>query len=339
MNKLSINIEGDYLDSFIYSGILFLVDFESGLNVFNWNELIKSRIEKEDNLIQSIYNQIFLDKRCIDQKVFEDYRLDISKGDVNKHLIRSIELDMLPTDINIFSNVIYLSSSSGFSYIPFDGGKGYKKESYFSIKNVFNDCKVFSFDLDSGRGVLCAGSEGAMYFIIKPRDLDKKSKIDILRCNKNSSWVDCQWENTDINSILNIRSNSRHLIQNYKSSILKGTIINRIKESNNKKRIDRLSKVVKRIDRCLESQFKHDLEADIKEASFVKSRYVPNIATFTEGENNIQIKTISGNIISQEVIDELVNWRVFPRATKHSNQLHIINNDQIQIVGLDILSL
>ncbi|WP_118796338.1 hypothetical protein [Haemophilus haemolyticus] len=336
MNKISINIEGDYLDSFIYSGVLFLIDFESNLSIVNWENLLKSRIEKETSSIKNIYEKIFLKRKYADEKIFEENNLNIVKSDLKDYLIGNIELNMLPTDINIFSNVIYLSSSNGFSYMCFNGEKRFNKESYGCVKNIFNDCKIFSFDLDNDRGILCAGSEGAIYSIINSREIIEKNRIDILRYNKESSWIDCQWKNTDINSILNIKSNSCHLIQNYKSSILKETIINRIKESNDKRRIKRIGKVRDRIDRCLKLQFERGLDENIKDISFIKSRYVPNIATFTENENCIQIETSEGVSITQKVIDELINWRVFPRAKTHSNQLHIINNDQIQIVGLDI---
>ena len=76
-----------------------------------------------------------------------------------------------------------------------------------------------------------------------------------------------------------------------------------------------------RIDRCLKQQFERGLAEDIKKVSFVKSRRVPDIANFTENENYIKIQTVEGDDIIQEVIDELINWRVFPRTKTHSAKI------------------
>ena len=50
MRNLSIKILGEFSDSFIYSGVLFLVDFEGGITIIIWDELIKHRLlsESED---------------------------------------------------------------------------------------------------------------------------------------------------------------------------------------------------------------------------------------------------------------------------------------------------
>lgn len=36
---LNLEIEGDYIDSFIYMGVLFLVDFDFNIHSYQWNEI------------------------------------------------------------------------------------------------------------------------------------------------------------------------------------------------------------------------------------------------------------------------------------------------------------
>lgn len=39
INKFTINIEGDYVDSYIYSGLLILVDIDYKLTIYKWEQL------------------------------------------------------------------------------------------------------------------------------------------------------------------------------------------------------------------------------------------------------------------------------------------------------------
>ncbi len=41
MAELNINIVGDFIDSFIYSGVLFTVDTDGRLCSYSWNNLVE----------------------------------------------------------------------------------------------------------------------------------------------------------------------------------------------------------------------------------------------------------------------------------------------------------
>lgn len=50
MKQWSINIPGDYLDSFIYMGILFLFDFDGNVKLYNFEKMLSERLKKEKNI-------------------------------------------------------------------------------------------------------------------------------------------------------------------------------------------------------------------------------------------------------------------------------------------------
>lgn len=47
MSEFRINIEGNFLDSFIYSGVLFTVDVDGVLCTYSWDNLIKEYMKKD----------------------------------------------------------------------------------------------------------------------------------------------------------------------------------------------------------------------------------------------------------------------------------------------------
>ena len=61
MSEFKINIEGNFLDSFIYSGVLFTVDVNGVLCTYSWNNLIKEYIKKD-------YSKKKFEKKLIDTR-------------------------------------------------------------------------------------------------------------------------------------------------------------------------------------------------------------------------------------------------------------------------------
>ncbi len=349
MNKLSLTIDGDYLDSFIYSGVLFLVDFNSNLNIINWKNLLEKRLCKEKKDVSNIYKPVFLTRTKTDL-VSKDYDLHLSYKELQEHIFHQINLDFLPTNVNILSNVIYFSSSKGISYIPFCGKKRFTKEAYEKHINIFNDCKVFDFDIDNGRGVFCAGSEGALFAKVPDiQELGELKNLTISNNNQRSYWIDCQWINENNESILNINSDVARFTKNYKSAeALKKSLKDRVenlkkKKPNKSTYLDELlKKGYKEINYCLINEFSQELGNDFNisklDSGFYKYRVVPQVAKFQEINNSIIIEKYSEKE-KIEAVEDLVNWRVFPKAKTHSNQLHLVDNDFIRIFGLDIPSI
>lgn len=346
MNKLSLTVEGDYLDSFIYSGVLFLIDFNSNLNIINWKELLEKRLYKEEQNISNIYKQVFL-KRGKPDLVSKDYDLYLSYKELEEHIFHKLNLDFLPTNVNILSNVIYFSSSKGISYIPFCGDERFTKEAYKSHVNIFDDCKVFDFDIDNGRGVFCAGSEGALFAKI-PDIKEELKSLTISNKNQESYWINCQWINENNESILNINSDIDQFTKSYKSAeALKKSLKDRVeflkkKKPHKSEYLDECLKTGnKRIDDCLIKEFSQELGNDFNisklDSEFYKYRVVPQVAKFQEINNSIIIEKYSEKE-TIKAVEDLVNWRVFPKARTHSNQLHLIDNNFIRIFGLDIPS-
>lgn len=46
MNDYNISIEGEFIDSFIYSGYLFLLDINFSLNIYKWDNLAKTALKQ-----------------------------------------------------------------------------------------------------------------------------------------------------------------------------------------------------------------------------------------------------------------------------------------------------
>ncbi|WP_440163468.1 hypothetical protein [Actinobacillus pleuropneumoniae] len=338
MNYISIKIPGEFSDSFIYSGVLFLVDFDASLSIINWKNLINSRLERESEETQKVYKDIFF-QPSKNIKFTEKRELEIDN--FNDFLIHKMELSYWPTDINIFSNKLYFSSERGLRYIAFNGEKRFSSDAYIkkTENELFDDCKIFSFDIDNYRTVLCGGSEGGIYSFLSEK------RLQILGDDKTNDWIDCNWHESAEFSILGLKSKSESRIQKFKNlEATKGRLnelSEKIKKNGNYTHVNRhLSKVQdlrKKVYDCARENLLEQYKeySSKEEISYIKTRE-SSLGTFKEEENKLIIENNQGKISEILPDDEIVNWRIFPKAKTHLNQLHLIDNDHIKILGFEL---
>ena len=102
---LNILIEGDYIDSFIYSGVLFLVDSNLILRAYSWQGVFDRSISNLNFAIQ-----FDLQKYAKGQilKINDDLKqtFSISQEVLSEYEFCSKELFVWPSDINIYKSII-----------------------------------------------------------------------------------------------------------------------------------------------------------------------------------------------------------------------------------------
>ncbi|MDO1509211.1 MULTISPECIES: hypothetical protein [unclassified Neisseria] len=349
IDKWSIDIEGSYTDSFVYSGLLFLADFDGNIRMFDFENLIRTRLEKEKSAqYRQNFERIFLRKyqnnRDIESSnILDNSYLQIDIDFLNQFQESAFNCNEWVTDINITSNIVYFSSANGLESrrLLFQ-----KKELNKKGNILFNEAKVFSFDKSetNNRLVLCCGEEGAVYNIIV-----EQNRLRYINDNKEKNWIDCQWsDNNESETVLSICSQDNLLYnQNMKNfSIGFFDKINKKKISD--KRKDKLKDYFSnKIAQCFKNDIENSesyYEQEDKEIIF-KSRRLNNIKhenfkylNFIQ-RNDELFYQINENEKSMKISkdgEEISNWRIFPKAKTHFNQIHIIYNDHICINGLNI---
>jgi hypothetical protein len=135
----SIKIEGDFIDSFLYSGTLFLVHADSKITTHTWESLLDSSIEASWGSNASPATVKFL-KNCrseftptgINQTIF------IENKKLIEHQQCSLQLSGWPTDINIYSNKFYIANEKGVEELKFNyENRTLEEESRFEIYNNY----------------------------------------------------------------------------------------------------------------------------------------------------------------------------------------------------------
>ncbi|EIM38555.1 hypothetical protein HADU_11749 [Acinetobacter sp. HA] len=197
MSEFKINIEGNFLDSFIYSGVLFTIDVDGKLCTYSWNHLIKEYMRKdvqkkrfEKKLIDTRQDKnIKFEKDLVielDQNFLEEYQKGIC-----------LDLDVWSTDLDIKDNILYISSERGLEALPFreswDNGK---IMSFNDLYKVWGESKVFGVSTGSwGRTLLAAGCHGALEVV---NDVEQNNTVGLKQQEgkilNEEVCLDCEWE-------------------------------------------------------------------------------------------------------------------------------------------------
>ena len=136
MSEFKINIEGNFLDSFIYSGVLFTVDVNGVLCTYSWNNLIKEYIKKD-------YSKKKFEKKLIDTREktrFEkDFIIELDQKFLKEYQQGiCVDLDVWSTDLDIKDNILYISSERGLEALPF--GQSWNNGKVMNFNDLY---KVF----------------------------------------------------------------------------------------------------------------------------------------------------------------------------------------------------
>ncbi len=118
IRHVALRLVDQYLDSFLYSGTLFLLGKDGALTYFDWQKLILSTLSAHNRLDLA---DLFLDSRrvaglTVDENSFE---LEIPSACLRDSETGSIQREIWPTDLNVYASQLYLSDEKGVCVIPF----------------------------------------------------------------------------------------------------------------------------------------------------------------------------------------------------------------------------
>lgn len=195
MSEFKINIEGNFLDSFIYSGVLFTVDVNGVLCTYSWNNLIKEYIKKD-------YSKKKFEKKLIDTREktrFEkDFIIELDQKFLKEYQQGiCVDLDVWSTDLDIKDNILYISSERGLEALPFGQSWNNGKVMNFNdLYKVWGESKVFGVSTGSwGRTLLAAGCNGALEVI---NSVEQANNINLKQQDgkviNSEVCLDCEWE-------------------------------------------------------------------------------------------------------------------------------------------------
>lgn len=337
-DNLIINIEGEFIDSFIYSGTLLCVHQDSSITTHNWNKLTK--LATKDYSIK-----LFLDD-CRNPKPYDIKKtnLYITKEQLQKTLVSKHILGTWPTDICVFSNKLYVADENGVrlyilnwenNSVSFD--KEIKIWDKYSFKIMAND---------GDRIAIASGNDGVVASILK-RNNYSISK-DTLRLVHEYA-IDCDWfgqnliSNTSNGAFLskfqsyNPDSKEYSDLSPYQKYLAKKNVLELIELQNTLYAWNAGNKLVK---------INKNNEIEISEHNSNDVIYQKSIASETDSFLSAR-SGLFGCIIEYDSHLLLVNedeihrfdespisWRVFPRAVNYLNHLHIIDKDKLCIHSL-----
>lgn len=358
MRQWSINIEGNYLDSFLYMGLLFLCDFDGNINVYHFEKILKERFKRENKTKKQEFSQIFLKKYQNSRYSIQHHQRieNHQKIEINFKFMQQFKTDCLEigewiTDINVTSKNIYFSSVLGLQKRAFCVDSKSKHYGTFrpnqKIMDLFLDTKVYSFTNSAKRTVLCCGDEGAIYFVEQ-----NDNRLKYIKDDKTDEWIDCQWYSLLKNDVLSINSEFNITHQKLKLKESLSEILKRIgdnekvvkersyttslkEERLNKLKQLRLSALNEKLPEC----FKDDLnrsEIQIDKMEVLKIRELREKAIFSQISDNQIICDINNEKRHIRIDGEITNWRIFPNARTHFNQLHVIYDDYMTINGFEL---
>lgn len=373
MSFTKVSLEGDFLEAFLYSGILFTVDTDGILSTCSFKNLVNNYLNKTCHKESEIIKKYILNNEKKEQSYDgENIVLYIDKKFINENCIfENVALEIWPTDLDIKSNNIYISSERGLDILPFHwevNSVSFSNENK-KIRNIWDDTKVFSLATGSwGRTILAAGSEGAIE-IFNTYDSYYKNIIDSLyepikpKSIAKGTWLDCDWGNSKVLVLKNFDEQKTFLFD----STAKPNVLEEIKEGDTEKfeksvddLVDDLIKNPKNIEMNKSNIIRYSisngniigidnkgnkykfnfsknewkLTSEVKYESFIDDySEIKFIYPGTIIESNEKLYIDKKNNIYQ-IDDDFIKWRTFPRSKNYVNHTVIIKDNELDIYAL-----
>ncbi|MEI8656653.1 hypothetical protein [Vibrio sp. Hal054] len=337
MSCFKVNILGDFVDSYIYSGYLFVVDSNYKLSVYKWSDLVGDSLLGVDSKDKKSIERITNDSReKISLNVTKN--ITIKQETLAKHLTDSYEIGVWPTDINIFSNNLYISSELGVTHLKFE----YSNGTLSKATKMFDEM-VFTLSPNSfGRFAIAAGKSGVLSYTPFSRYFNRDHIKPIIE----STCIDLDWQSTTLFAEVNdaiVRCDFSPMPENSDDLTRDDYfyLVNRVKQEKPKTNyLDSLSYAwvagnkVYAIGKngSIYTGFTNNselIEHNIGslDANIERARTAA-FGTIIEKDNKLLI--LSKGAIKKHA-DGFVSWRVFPRAKNYANQLHIIRDEYIEL--------
>lgn len=333
MASLNILIEGRFLDSYIYSGNLFLLDENYILSIYKWDRLVeiatsKHHVEELEFLLKDSSRQFSLNIN----------EIIISADELASAFSSNIELGLWPSDINVFANILYVSSENGVVRYDLDYQKGKLGGKFL----IFDEMSFSISPNSSNRVAIAAGKSGVLTFIPRTKSLSRNDlrEFDCVPC------TDVDWQSTTLvtNTALGVKRADFMPMPIFKDFDIREEFYEKFREF--KEFIPKIN--YKENAECSwiggDRIYSLNIDKKITVESLNQKEFIASV------KSNIENKVIKAKSSSfgavletddslyiirsdepQRVYGEPVNWRVFPRAKFYSNHLHIITDDNIEI--------
>lgn len=380
MSNLVINlrVKGDFIDSFIYMGVLYLIDFDFKVSIYQWNDIcdyIEERNGFKNKEIAKRQIKFIKKPSFALSKSYDCIDTDLSETELNKFFHSSFNIGNYPSDVYVFSHRLHYSCEKGVFSVPISR----EKLGIISERNdkIF-DLRCFSISPNiGGRIAMAAGSDGVHTCSID-REYKRKPVVSSKQITTNNC-IDVDW----VNNYLMINNKDNNVIVNeYEKKISnklqflkdKSLILHKLKSLNYEglSEIESMSDVSDLTDDKFKEVSKILFSLNPKEVPLekgynyswssgdfnflcdeegvvdvFKDREIVHSDSFVR-DNNLHLNKVrtsgcgtvledsnklmlfsNGNL--QMLDNDVVNWRVFPRAKTHSGHLHIIKDDHINI--------
>ncbi|MFN7704043.1 MAG: hypothetical protein ACK5OS_05415 [Chryseotalea sp.] len=182
MQPVKITLGGDYFDCQIYRGRLYLWTFNGDLRVYNWNDLVRSFIKRDNDkiaftfcfldgnyLYKSSLIELFKDnefKNLLQEKfhAIENGNYELTEEQLSKFIIgqQQTPTGILPTDTEIYGNNLYFIHEQGL----FSGTvhrERSKKYPVSSRPNKLWDCNLLSIRANKYPQLALSGGDEGLY--------------------------------------------------------------------------------------------------------------------------------------------------------------------------------
>ena len=348
-----LKIEGDFIDSFIYSGSLFLVDTQLCLTSYSWKEIL-DHSNCPSTLKPDLINCFAENNTQIISNLHDEYT--IYNDTLNKYSIDTLELDSWPTDLDIYKNKFIISSADGIKSIVGNRSQENQKVKFeFSqnIKKMWNE-KVFELAVGTlDRLIISCGHEGAFELFTKTK-ADSYQLINEKQISE-KEWIGCEW---DTNTGIAILKNQ------LKQELLKFEILNRyyISTLSNQLEINQYYKTIKEeepqeyelppsnqnyINSWVFDDKVYLFGEDLKLYEYTEDRINPvtqvdtnqkSIGTIIDSakthfgivfEDLDSLYLFDSNI--HTLSNNVTNWRTYPKSRNYQNHIHLIEDDYMTI--------
>jgi|GEM_PF-2340200 len=359
-NFISIDIEGDFIDSYIYSGTLFLVHSDSKITTHSWEQLISTGLRRHATFTEQIYEFLKDCRRNSHLAQQESIALTLDKGALEDTIQSTLPLDGWPTDLTILSNRFYIASERGVKEYSFDfHAKSIDPNGSFFIWHEYA-YKVSANDWH--RLAIAAGRNGVVTASPRGGSINSKEDIQtIIEANSN----DCEWvgsrliANSISGPVLATFQKLPKRPENRQFSPEEWSLLNKIKKLPPQLRLVSSGKVnasvlyawvagmklfsllsngeitIDSIDDNDETRGETpDLKSTkpfgqpIMSSQRIHAARSGYFGAVVERGDDLSVITEDG---TETVSFRPVSWRVFPRSKNYLNHLHVVDADRLSI--------
>lgn len=353
-NKIKIEIEGDYIDSFVYSGVLFLIDSELHLKAYSWD---------------NVYSRSLIGIGPFDLMRLKKYSM--GNGTVPKHLCRTYsisekslkELELCsknlmvwPSDIDIYKNRFYVASERGVDVFNFSWADG-RASNFTEGTRIFDEVSFKLATNSHYRLAIAAGNSGLLSVIPKGKDTSRKYVKQLI----DVPCSDCHWQSSTLvantadgqytASYLPFPSkvgfggteteywNSVDIIKNTPPKIQKRIEINGETIISSWLAGEGMFSVTKNLNlywNNVEHLDRYELVETGSELTTLKYFSAQSSPFGTVMEVGDDLKIFTGDGKYHTMAKEAVNWRLFPKSNHYLSHLHVIEEQALSVFIFDM---